>query len=307
MDGFPDSKTNAQSESQKPQLDFVGIGAPRCGTTWLTTALREHPEVVVSKPKEPHFFSNTEYYNRGFDWYQEFFKHCDTTKYVAGEFSTSYLADEQAIERLAMHYPNAKLVMVVRDPVERAYSHYLHNKNRGGLSQSFIEVVQDKEDPIVRNGYYGYDLERVLAHFSPEQVFVLHYSDIQDDPQGLLTSLFNFLNVASDFEPDSLVKKVNAAADHNYYSPKVNRLLRRSKRAVRRGKFRFLLPYLQGSWLSSLMHAFVDVNTRLQQQELSVDETEYKEAEKLLRQYYAVDQHHFHQLLQEWKRQEQTT
>ena len=110
------------------KVDFVGIGAQKCATSWIYNALKEHPDVYVSDPKELDFFSC--HYNLGFFWYDQHFRDAGNAG-VAGEISPSYLCDLSAPERAFEYNSRLKVIVVLREPVERAYSNHLHEVRSG--------------------------------------------------------------------------------------------------------------------------------------------------------------------------------
>ena len=99
---------------------FIGIGAQRTGTSWLYACMYEHPQVCMPQ-KEINFFSRERNWTRGYEWYEHLFAECPADA-VAGEFSTSYLTDAATPARIHERYPDVKLIVSVRHPVERAYS-----------------------------------------------------------------------------------------------------------------------------------------------------------------------------------------
>ena len=105
-------------------VDFIGIGAPKSGTTWLSECLREHPRVCMSEPKEIHFFNKTyafywkkqEWkYMKGMEWYAEHWRGC-TSGQKRGEFSVFYMQDESTPELIHKHFPHVKLIACLRHP-----------------------------------------------------------------------------------------------------------------------------------------------------------------------------------------------
>ena len=108
--------------------DFLGIGAQKAGTTYLYSLLSEHPQVFLSSPKELHFFSL--HYQKGLAWYQDQFKFAATDK-CCGEITPYYMFHPLASKRIRKHLPNVKLIVLLRDPVERALSQFFHSRRLG--------------------------------------------------------------------------------------------------------------------------------------------------------------------------------
>ena len=229
--------------------DFLLIGAAKAGTTSVYDALGQHPDVYASPVKEPCFFAfggNRPGYRGPGDaaWldrvpfdlaaYQALFAG-RTTEKVAGEGSHWYLYGEQAAAHIRRYVPDVRLVAVLRDPADRAYSTYLHLRRTGQETlPSFEEALRQEAGRIangwgwghyVRRGHYGEQLQRYYDRFPAEQIRVYLYEDLQRDPLGLLRDLYRFLGVRDDFVPDLSVRRnVSGLPRH----PRLHRLLRAS-------------------------------------------------------------------------------
>ncbi len=114
-------------------VDFIGVGAQKSGTSWAYACLYEHPE-ICAPVKEIHFFSRPRY-EEGKEWYEGHFKKCEEGL-LRGEFSTSYLYSEESPERIHACYPNAKLIAILRNPIDRAYSQYRNTIKAGDISEA---------------------------------------------------------------------------------------------------------------------------------------------------------------------------
>ncbi len=206
--------------------NFLILGAAKAGTTSLYRYLGQHPQVYMSPVKEPMFFV-LEGHSLDFPGpiQESFIRQAvtDVRAYVAlfqgvtvetaiGEASTLYLYNPQAPGRIRHYVPEAKLVAVLRDPVERAFSSYTSLFTEG------LEPIADfaqalKEDEIrvregwqwahyLGRGFYYAQLRRYFDLFDPTQIKVYLYQDLKDDPVGLLKDLFRFLGVDETFVPD---------------------------------------------------------------------------------------------------------
>src|SRR6056297_2233099 len=123
---------NKERENFSP--DFIGIGAMKAATSWIYKCLIEHPEVCGSSKKELHFFDRPQNYKKGIDYYISFFKHCPQDK-AKGEYTPNYLYSPATPELISRHFPNVKIIVCLRNPAERAWSHYLFSvKKKGRLS-----------------------------------------------------------------------------------------------------------------------------------------------------------------------------
>lgn len=185
--------------------DFICIGEQKCGTTWLYHMLRQHPMVELPK-KEIHFFNDafgfhigdkTSKYPKGITWYRRQFPEAEVT----GEVATNYLWDEHTSARIHKHFPSVKIFAILRDPVERAYSQYLHTNRLFNFADSFEEAVQ-KYPEILERGLYYRNLKRYTRLFDSNQLKILFFDDLKERPEKLLKELDEFLGITTNFPPD---------------------------------------------------------------------------------------------------------
>ena len=136
--------------------DFILIGAQRSGTTSFFKHLCQHPEVHASFPKEVHFFTNN--YHKGLNWYRSHFplatwkikaERDGKQKFITGEATPYYLAHPHAPQRASQVVPNALLIVLLRNPIDRAYSHYQHEVRMGVESLSFDEALDKEEERLL--------------------------------------------------------------------------------------------------------------------------------------------------------------
>ncbi|MEZ4287931.1 MAG: sulfotransferase [Polyangiales bacterium] len=188
--------------------DFVCIGAPKCGTTWLFDNLHEHPEVFVPDFKETNYFSvsrwGAEYESQPLSYYLSFFKNAPAST-VVGDISTNVLHDPYCGERLQALVPDAKIVVMLRDPVSRAQSHYFHTKHRAGsVGASMLELLEDPRRDgagILSQGLYGEQIERLFEYVDEDRVIVVLFDDIIDNPERVYEWLCEELDIDSSFVP----------------------------------------------------------------------------------------------------------
>jgi hypothetical protein len=195
--------------------NFFIIGAARSGTTSLYVYLDQHPEIFFSPVKEINFFSNPKIWGKGFKWYESHFNKAKDVRAV-GEASTSYTASpfiKEVPQRILDYSPNAKLIYIVRDPINRLVSHYMHRVHRGIERRPFSEIVKNIEhEPTAWQGRYNYQLEQFLKLFNREQVLILSFDDLHKLSQKTVSDIFSFLGVDSDFPVENIEKVFNASS-----------------------------------------------------------------------------------------------
>jgi len=180
------------------KVDFAIIGAQKSGTTSLAYQLSQHPEVVISKEKEPHFFSKRDDWQGALDEYHQLFSHKPGRCF--GEASTSYsFYDEypKAAARLAQYNPALKLIYLLRHPVDRMESHYNHRLRNGAASRRPLKALSGDPAYIQRSRYF-YQLRSYLEHFPKEQLLVLLFEEYTADPLGHLARISEFLNISPE-------------------------------------------------------------------------------------------------------------
>lgn len=187
---------------------FLGIGAQKCGTTWLHKLLSHHPNVWTANPKEVDFFSN--HYDRGYEWYGRFFEE-GAARTARGETSPSYLYNPAVPARVKAYAPDLKLILILRDPIERAYSNHLHEVRKQHFTASLrFEDGMANNPTYVEQSRYAQHLKRWLAHFDREQILCLLLEDIQADGEGATRQVCEFLGVEPLADLDYLIgRKAN--------------------------------------------------------------------------------------------------
>lgn len=238
-----------------PNLFLVGVG--KGGTSSLWHYLAQHPDIHMSTLKEPHFFSDarpTLFAGvKEESAYLELFAGARNEP-VLGEASVSYFWDPDSPHRIARACPDAKILVILRHPIERAYSHYWHAVRNGRERRSFATAV-DQElagqvpaggEPYVARSLYCEPLERYLGVFGGN-VYVLFFEDLIHDPARELRSLFEFIGV----EPGPATA-LPPAARNRFSLPKnrVAALFLRSRNARVIG--RLLVPSALRPWLEAV-------------------------------------------------------
>lgn len=195
--------------NQPETISFVGIGAQKCASTWVYRVLSDHPEVFVSDPKELDFFSY--FYDRGFQWYHRHFDDC-LTRRQCGEISPSYFYDPSAPARLAEYNPQAKIIVTIRDPIDRAFSNHLHEIRLGRLQGDLSFEAGLKNNPMyLHQSRYATHIKSWLAHFPAAQLLVLVQEEIKRDPASSAVSIYEFLGIDRSHQPQFLDRQANVS------------------------------------------------------------------------------------------------
>jgi hypothetical protein len=202
------------------QINFIGIGAPKCGTTWLSAQLEAHPQIGFAPDKEVYYFADTilrrladkelRCFKRGDGWYHEQFPAAAGAVSCRGEFCPAYLYSEEAAARIAAYRPNIKLLLCLRPPVEMIYSWYWYNRNAvvASLPETFQQLM---EIPFLRDlGCFARHLKPYVERFPAKNILVVQFDAIRRAPELVRRRLYEFLNVAADFKPQEEAGK-NAA------------------------------------------------------------------------------------------------
>ena len=194
--------------------DMIIAGAPRCGTSWLYELADRHPDIEMARPRnpEPKFFLDDAIYARGLDYYSNtWFCNIDADK-VAGEKSTNYLETAIVPARIKEHIRGVRLIFILRDPVERAYSNYRWSRMKGLEQEEFdhaldLEVAGGRVVPdalryarpfsYLERGLYCRLLTPWFDHFARDEILCLRFEDIAGNPGELAETLHRFLGVAA--------------------------------------------------------------------------------------------------------------
>lgn len=190
------------------KIDFIGIGAQKCASSWVFDVLSDHPDVTVSHKKELDFFSY--HYENGFDWYIDQFEELEAQK-KAGEVSPSYFHEPGVPERVHAYSADVKIIVSLRDPVERALSQHRHLVRLGIVGDRSLEFENAlRLNPTYKEqGRYAKHLKRWLDIFPRESIHILLMEDIVSDSRIEARRLYEFLGVSPDHLSKFLTEKSN--------------------------------------------------------------------------------------------------
>jgi hypothetical protein len=289
---------------------FFIVGAPRCSTTAMSGYLRENPSVCFSTPKEPHFFSYVCRENPDRDlekeYLQRYFGHYDPTRHVAiGEGSVSYLYDPEAIDRILAIDPNARFIVMIRNPVEMVRSYHMRMVYLLEEDEKDFRVAWELQEPRARGeripsgctdprllqyahvARFAQHIERLRAQSSPEQVHVTLYDDFVSQPRQVYLGVLDFIGAPDDGrsqfprrQPSKLYRS-RRLQQVLFKPPKLltrlvdvdriralgsdSRLKRLRKALIRRGHITVATPALDPGMREVLRKAFADDVARLEQ------------------------------------------
>jgi hypothetical protein len=236
-DGNPDVPATPPAEGEEPQTtgalpDFAVIGAAKSGTTFFYHLLTQHPHVEPAAFKEPHYFDLV-FDDEGTEWYRRCFprpKLKDGQMTITGEASPGYLFHTLAPKRMAAVVPRARLIALLRNPVDRTYSAYHHRVRNGQETRTFDKALEayfdDPRQEHLSKSIYVDHLQRWSKFFPKEQILVLKSEDFFEHPQHTLKLALDFLDLP-EWEPgaEELGNKRNTGSYEGGMDPAFRRRL----------------------------------------------------------------------------------
>jgi hypothetical protein len=212
--------------------------------------------------KELHYFNeryveNNEMGNyrskKGLGWYLSHFP----KNGVRGEFCPAYLWDRKAPERIHASFPEIKIIISIRNPVDRAFSQYLYYVKRGIIKQDFETALKERPD-LIERGIYINRIQRYFELFTSQQILIILFDEIKTNPQKILKNIYSFLKVDPLFKPVRLTQKSNEARSPLF--PRINQLLTVAKHWVRERPL--CLKFIHLCLLDKIGDSIQNLNTR---------------------------------------------
>ncbi len=193
--------------------DFLIIGAMKCGTSTLYAQLASQAGVFMTTPKEPNFFSDDDVFARGPDWYRELFKDAANGD-LKGEASTHYTklpTYPQTVSRMKNLLAAPKLIYMIRNPVERAVSHYIHERSEGRMENDPVAAFWRHEE-LVDYGRYAMQIAPFIDAFGTGQIFLTSLEQLKTAPGAELARITGFLGLATApiWRPELATQNVSA-------------------------------------------------------------------------------------------------
>lgn len=197
--------------------DFLICGAQKAGTTSLNFYLRNHPGIYIPWKKELHFFDNDSNFNKGIQWYTKQFSRADKDS-ITGESTPIYMYLDKVPVRIAGAIPSVRIIFILRNPVERAWSHYWDSVKRGRESLSFKEAIMAEPARLkmgenekrfysyIDRGYYIEQIKRYLDYFPRNQMHFILSDKLKTDTSAELKYLIRFLGIAGIMRENKISK-----------------------------------------------------------------------------------------------------
>lgn len=214
------------------KCNLIIPGFPKCGSTSLCHYLDHHSDIHMSIKKEPHYFSRDSVYERGSSWHDQLFDNSNRKAHIFGEASTSYAYDEKALSRIKSDLPNVKLILILRDPVERLLSHYKWLRSLGYENKTLKDALNEERSneysaevydrgtykTYLRASSYSKYVPYILDEFGIDRVRLIRSEDLLRTPLKVINDCYSFLGVSPMHQMHEI--KANMTSDQkkqNYW------------------------------------------------------------------------------------------
>lgn len=268
------------------KMDFLIIGAQKSATTALYRYLQPHTEIEMPLSKEAPLFTQ-EVDEAGLSGFMSEHFSSKSGK-LRGKATPQYMCDADVPGRIARHNPDIKLIAVLRDPIQRAWSQYRMNQRRGTESRSFDEAIvalmspekqaqarlgkppmhtqsyEAEGDYYLAWGEYGRILEGYFAHFDPSQILVVFTDELQSQPELTLDRVLAFLDLPPGFRPDSLGEVVHKGGDQTLLPNELREGLKQLK------AFRLIWDCVPERYRQAIRYWYEQANVRSSTREMEL-------------------------------------
>jgi tetratricopeptide (TPR) repeat protein len=226
-------------KSKKSGPDFIIIGAEKCGTSSLHNYLSYHPQVLLPHKKEINFFRKN--FDLGIDWYlSQFPTITDLPDFITGESTPNYLRFPLVAQRIKEHFPQTKLILLLRNPVDRAISWHYHKVNTGLATGDFAQAMEIEiktienftEEDFIKTTYknpdnimssiYLYKIKAWFEFFARDSFLILKSEDLYDNPRHVMSQVFDFLDLP--YHELSEYQQINVGS-YNAVNPEIRKTL----------------------------------------------------------------------------------
>ena len=210
--------------------DFLIIGPTRTGTTWLHKCLNYHSQLFMPDLKEICYFDKN--FHKGEKWYKKYFKNSHAR--ISGEATPGYFAHKGVAEKIFNLIPKVKLIIIYRDPLERAYSHFKIRKSIGMYQGKEFQDVFKTDDYLLGHSLYGLNLQSYLKYFTPQQILILDFYSMVNHPADAFKKICSFLKISTKIViPMSVLKRKYAESLGLSKVPIVDKIKHILRRLVR--------------------------------------------------------------------------
>jgi len=264
--------------SKSINVDFVGVGSGKCGSTWFYENLVQHPEFFDENPKEINYFSDL-YKQHPVEWYENQFKGSSDSQ-LKGEFSVTYMYHPESAARIKEHCPDAKIIAIVRDPIRRTFSDYLHATRKGDIASDtpFSEYIKNEKN--LEFGRYLQYLNQFFETFPKEQIKVIVLEDFNEDYESGFRDVYQFLGAKQvDFLPEGVEEKRNQARSYRFLL--LENIMVKTYRMLAKSGFTRLTEVIKRTGIPELMRKLNMSSAPLPE----IDE----QSKQILNQYFAEE------------------
>lgn len=218
------ANTMSMTSRTPVKAGFFVVGAQKSGTTALDDYLRQHPEICMASRKEVHFFDNDYLFaggHRDYSAYHSFFNPQPPQR-ICGETTPSYMYWLTAPMRIWEYNPEARLILILRNPIERAYSHWNMKKQLGIDPRSFWQALhseqaqfrkslprQNKQFAYIDRGFYSEQVRRLRYYFPESNMLILKYEELREQPKALLDKIWRFLGLSGLNGIEPIIRRAN--------------------------------------------------------------------------------------------------
>ncbi|HEV2865639.1 MAG TPA: sulfotransferase [Allosphingosinicella sp.] len=213
--------------------NLIVIGAQKCATSSLHQYLAAHPDIFMSQRKELNFFVAEKEWPQGLDWYRAHFPEAAKVRGESSPNYTTYPFFAGVAERMHAALPDARLIYVVRDPIERMLSQYAHAVERYNLKRPAGEVLLDPEGVYQARSRYFLQLQEYLRFYDKSAIMVVEYEALAADRPAMLRRIFEFLGVDPDFTSPAFDQVYHSSAEKRRLNP-LGSAMRKAYHSARR-------------------------------------------------------------------------
>jgi hypothetical protein len=240
-------------------LDFIIIGAQKSGTTTLFELLKQHKKIYLPPEKEAPFFGIKDREERGWQWYIEQFFSSANEKLWWGSITPQYMCYPNIASKIYAMNPKIKIIAILRDPYERAFSHFLMSKRRNYDQRNFFEAIKEQcnynsltearkhsteTNSYVIRGEYGRILGEYKKHFTSNNILILFTVDLESNPKKVIDQIFSFLDIEK-INPVGLGKKFYQGGSNQKIELLTNIVNKTKQNSILKTVVRNIIPFKQ--------------------------------------------------------------